>query len=394
MLYIFVALLIFILLNYYDISGRKQNKEFWYNFVLITLILMAGMRYRVGVDSIGATYTFYHETPVLSKCFNDLSITEYPLWKLLNSLIFTIGGRWYWVQFIQTAFVNILLFRYFKRHCRYIFTCVFFYYIWLYAAINFEEMKASFAIVLSLYAYDYILEKKYINGVLLLSVACLFHFSAILVLPFAFMTFLRINYLGFALLIGSTILGSLIVTDFDMLSMFFDYDEFIAQKADNYSNSDMFFDRGNKNLYYYVVNILPIALYPLIAFYYLKRRNKNLDMMRLEPYLLIGFIMVGISVSVIIFYRYVNFYKAIFILFLSQFIVDYLKNNKAYNWLLSYLSIFIFFSLFIWNLQIDYSRRFDKFYPYSSVIERKVYKSKEKKFNQNRPVPAPRHDEY
>lgn len=394
MIYIIITVLLFVLSAHYDINGKKQNKEFWYFFVLIILIMVAGMRYRVGVDTTNETYSFYHETPVLAKIIRELEITQYPLWKLLNSLLFTIGGRWYWVQFVQAAFVNILLFRYFKKHCQYIFTCVFFYYIWLYAAINFEEMKASFAIVLSLYAYDYILEKKYIKGILLLLGGCLFHFSAILVVPFAFMSFLRINMIGLILLIGSTVLGSLVVNDVEAFFVFFDFDEFVANKVEVYADSDLFFSRGNVNSNYYIVNIAPLALYPLLAFYYVKKRNEKLELMRLEPYLLVGFMMVSISASVIIFYRYVNFYKAIFILFLSQFFVDFIKSNKAYSLVLSYLSIFLIFSLFIWNLQIDYSRRIDKFYPYSSVIERKVYKSKEQKFNQNRAVPAPHPDEY
>ena len=128
MLYLFVLILLLSLSIFYDICDGKKYAHFWYNIIFVIFVLMAGLRYRVGVDTIFATYTFFHDTPTLIHFFDDITLFQYPLWKLLNSFVFTIGGMWYWVQLIQTAFVNFLLFRYFKKHCKYIFTCLFFYY--------------------------------------------------------------------------------------------------------------------------------------------------------------------------------------------------------------------------------------------------------------------------
>ena len=266
MIYIIIALLLLILSFHYDVNGKNKNKCFWYNFVLVVLIMVAGMRYRVGIDTTRETYCFFNETPTLDVFFEDLSLFQSPLWKLLNSFVFTIGGKWFWVQFIQSAFVNILLFRYFKKHCQYIFTCLFLYYIWLYAAINFEEMKASFAIVLSLYSYDYILEKKYIKGTLLLVIGFLFHFSALIILPLAFMTFLRVNLFGFFLLICSMFLGYILSTRFEDYLFLLGFDDFISGKMETYANSDIFFNREEKGVRFYIIRVLPLLLYPLVSF--------------------------------------------------------------------------------------------------------------------------------
>lgn len=388
MLYLFILILLLSLSIFYDICGGKKYAHFWYNIIFVIFVLMAGLRYRVGVDTTFSMYTFFHNTPSLDHFFDDITLFQYPLWKLLNSFVFTIGGMWYWVQLIQTAFVNFLLFRYFKKHCKYIFTCLFFYYIWLYAAINFEEMKASFAIVLSLYSYDYIIEKKYLYGIAFLLLGCMFHPSAILVALFAFMTFIRFNSLGIIFLVCSFIIGDVLSNGFDYY-FFFGFDDFFLEKAEHYVESDIFFARDNKSVLFYIIRIAPLMLYPLASFLYVKHKKSFLDILKLEPYLIIGLFMVGISSSVIIFYRYNNFYIPIFILFISQATVDLIKAKSSIGlvWL-------IIIPLFFLNIYYYNKGRIDKFYPYSSVIDKQVYKSKEYRFNSERPTPYPNPKEY
>lgn len=394
MIYFVIALLLLFLSIRIDINGKTEYQDFWYNLVLVVFILVAGLRYRVGVDTTGATYIFYHDTPDLSHVLDNLSLLEYPLWNIISSFVFTIGGKWFWMQLIQSTFVNVFIFRYFKKHCQYVFTCFFFYYIWLYAAINFEEMKASIAVVLSLYAYDYILSKKYLKGFVLLCIGCLFHFSAILILPLAFLPFLRLNVFGFVLLGISFVVGHIIATRFEDYLMLFGFDDFVEGKVQSYTESDRFFAHEQTGVLFYMLRIVPIILYPLFSFWYVKKKNKALEMLKLEPYLLMGFFMVGVYASIIIFYRYINFYVPIFILFVSQAMVDITKAQPVLSTGVSLFRSFCLCSLFFLNIYVVNKDRIDKFYPYSSVIERRVYESKEKKFSEDRVVPRPRYDEY
>lgn len=392
MLYFIILVLLLFLSIYYDINGGYKYKHFWHVTVLVIFVLLAGLRYRVGVDTTHATYEFFHDTPTLTHVFDDISLFQYPLWKILNSFIFTIGGMWYWVQLIQAVFVNFLLFRYFEKHCKYIFTCLFFYYIWLYAAINFEEMKASFAMVLCLYSFDYIIEKKYLYGIALLLLGCMFHPSAILVAAFALMTFLRINLFGILFLFFGFIIGYYITIESnEYLLLFFGLDDFLDSKMESYMESDTFFSREGKNVMYYLIRILPLFLCPLVALLDIKHRKDNLEILKLEPYLIMGLFMVGISFSVIIFYRFINFYCAIFILFISQSFVDMIKTYRKSFMGLAWM---VMISLFVLNMYFYNMDRIDKFYPYSSVIDKTIYKSKEHRFNANRPVPYPNPNEY
>lgn len=394
MIYIFILILLIVLSIHYDINDGIKGKCFWYYTLLILFVLLAGLRYRVGVDSTHETYFFFHETPTLTHVFDGISFSEYPLWKILNSFIFTIGGMWYWVQLIQAAFVNILLFKYFEKHSKYIFTCIFFYYIWLYAAINFEEMKASFAIVLSLYSFDYIIEKKYLYGIALLLLGCLFHPSAILVAALALMIFLRFNLLGILFLLSGFIIGYYVAKGSnEYLLLFFSFDDFLESKTTTYIESDIFFSREGKNIMYYLIRIMPLFLCPLVALLDIKHRKDNLDILKLEPYLIMGLFMVGISSSIVIFYRFNNFYCAIFILFISQSFVDMIKTHGKSSMGLVWMVVG---SLFVLNMYFYNMDRIDKFYPYSSVIDKQVYQSKERRFHKGSslPVPMPNPNEY
>jgi hypothetical protein len=255
-------------------------------------------------------------------------------------------------------------------------------------------MKASFAIVLSLYAYDYILSKKYFKGLALICIGCLFHFSAILILPFAFMPFLRLNAFGFVLLAISFVLGHIVATRFEDYLILFGFDDFVEEKVQQYSESDRFFTREHTGKIFFLLWVFPLIVYPLVSFWFVKMKNKTLEMLKLEPYLLIGLCMIGIYASIIIFYRYINFYIPVFILFVSQAIVDITKDQRKISYGISYFRSFCICSLFFLNIYFANRERIDKFYPYSSVIDRKVYESKEKKFSTDRVVPRPRYDEY
>ena len=186
------------------IVNNKKNRTLSYNFVLVILIFISGLRWRIGTDTIGTLTQFYYYTPKLENFFKWESFGVHAvLWKFFMSFFFTFGGRFYLVQLFQAIIVNALIFKYFKKHSKYIFTCVFLYFIWMYTTYNKEEMKASLSVVFMLYANDYILDKKYKKSLMLSVLACLFHFSTILLIFTPLFLFLRINKISIFLLIIS-----------------------------------------------------------------------------------------------------------------------------------------------------------------------------------------------
>ena len=164
MIYFAVLFLLVILTIRYDINGKTEYRDQWYNAVLAILVLIAGLRFRLGEDTINYIYMFYHDTPHLSDININilLSSDQPPLWILLNSIVKTFGGRFFVVQLIQAAILNTLMLKYFKKHSPYPFACIALYFLWRYQWFSMVVMKAAIALSIILYANDFFLDKKYI----------------------------------------------------------------------------------------------------------------------------------------------------------------------------------------------------------------------------------------
>ena len=267
MIYIAVLLLLLLLSYYYDICNNRINKKLWYNVVLVILILIAGLRYRLGTDTSMYIGEFYHVTPKLDEMgFEDLSI-KYPLWMILMSVVRTFGGKFFIVQLIHSSIVNILLFNYIKRHSHYIFTCVLIYYLWVYTSYNMEIMKSSLAIVLCLYGNDFIMNKEWVKGYLLYIIAFLFHYETLLILITPLFFSIRFNLKTMVFLLLAFILGFILEQKIEDYTFLLSFSGDLLEKAEFYATEDRY--NSSKGLHFFVLSILPYITYAYIFLCYL-----------------------------------------------------------------------------------------------------------------------------
>lgn len=383
MTYFLIALVLFVLSVYYDIYGNTRGKSLWYNSMFFVFVFVAGMRYRIGIDTLSTCYVFYHETPKLSAFWGDFSIFQYPIWNFLKSLIYTCGGRFYMLQFVQSSIVNILIFKYVNKHSQYIFTCLFLYFIWKYPTYNFEEMKQTCAVVFSLFANDYILDRKYNKGMLLYLVACMFHFGAIPIFIVSYFVFLRFDYKGFIFIFLGLIIGIVMQTQFEEYLMLFGFDDYIQEKMEGYASSDRFFAILGKNFKFYIANFLILIVYVFLSFKYVKKYDNSSRILKFEPYLVLGLFFVVMNSAIAIFYRFTNYYSIYFVLFIAQVFVDIAKRERyRFTYIKSLLLFFPFFFYVAFTyIGLGDSDRYHKFYPYSSIIDMKIDKEREKTYS-------------
>lgn len=380
MIYLAVFILLILLSLHYDIYGAKQGRDVWYSILLVAFILIAGLRWRLGVDTPNYLDEFYYKTPPLNHLSleDDLTLTK-PLWILLNSFVMSVFGRFYVVQLIHAAFINILFFRYIKRHSRYIFTCVSFYFLCMYTNQNMEEMKASFSVAICLYANDYILEKKWLKAYLLYLLAALFHASAYIICFTPLLLFLRLDKRGCMVLVAALFAGYWLQHNFgDYLSLFDMLDGSISKKLNGYANSDQYSTQGG-NVNFFIVWIFPTLIYGIYCLYVVKKRSLNQGLLRLEPFVLIGLVFLVLQMSMQVFYRFVHFYSIYFVLFYTEALITSVKSSVAKKFALVKMT-FIFLPFLLLTLY-GYKGRYVRYYPYSSVIERKVDRDRELWFN-------------
>ena len=129
--YFIIICLLVIQAYYFDFLGKSNNKKLFYNATLIVLILFMGLRYRIGLDTIRYLRYFYVDDPTFDQItFESFIESTYdPFYLLFVSFVKTVFGHFYFVQIFQSAIVNILLFRYFSKHTKYVFSCVLFYFL-------------------------------------------------------------------------------------------------------------------------------------------------------------------------------------------------------------------------------------------------------------------------
>lgn len=382
MIYFITLFLLIILSVHYDINGQTKYRNQWYFAVQAILILIAGLRYRLGDDTINYIYEFYHVIPEL----RDLSIDEVimsgipPLWLLLNSIIKTIGWKFFVVQLIEATIVNVLILKYFRKHSLYPFLCVALYFFWRYQWYNMMIMKAAIALSIILYANDYFLEKKYTKGLFLILIATGFHQSSILLVVVPFLTFLRFNISGVFLLACVYLFGVFLQSMLGDVFKLMELSEGLSTKLDGYVESGGIDQLHDFN--FFIVNYVPIIIYPILSLIYIKYKCKNSKLIRLEPFVMIGLMFQMIQFSVDIFYRYIYIYSLYYIPFIVHFFVEFSRNSGRLKGALSYIRSFIIVMPLLASFAYSRPLTYVIFYPYSSIMDKSINRDREKFFSE------------
>ena len=376
MIYCTILFLLVCLSLQYDITGTKKGRDVWYGFMLIAFILVAGLRWRVGIDTPAYIYSFYHDCPTLSQfSWVDYPIGEDPLFVLINSFVKTIGGRFFLVQLIQTTIVNVLIFKFIKKHSNYIFTCLLFYAITCYTTYNMEIMRGGLSIAICLYANDYALEKKWIKAYLLYFLALMFHAQTILLFLLPLLTSLRFNKKGIVILCGAFLAGIFIAEYLGDYLALLDGDSSVTQKRTSYSRSEKYGGQGG-NLNFYIIQIFPILFYVLFSFLHIKKRYPQSPLQKYEPLIVLGVMFILIRMNLEIAYRYVDYFKLYFVLFFAEVFMKMIEGIRRkglrraiLNSFIIFIPFFMVFFVYNYVLSREYSLRYT---PYCSVLDRHI----------------------
>ena len=237
--YFVILLFVLVLSVEYDILDRTRHKILFYRIILTISILLSGFRFRVGLDTVQYLELFYSSIPKIEELSYDNLFSSYmePLFLMMMSIVKSLFGRFYFVQLLQAIIVNALIFKYIRKHSSYIFFCVFLYFVWKYFTYNMEEMRASIALVICLYANDYIIEKKVIKGMLLFLISLLFHYSAALLLltPIILIINKRLDFRGWLIIMVAMIICIGYRSILGELMVLLSFNEVLLMKLSYYS---------------------------------------------------------------------------------------------------------------------------------------------------------------
>lgn len=382
MIYIILLVVFIIPVYFYDFAQLDKGKRFWYYFELFILILLAGLRYRVGGDTLDYI-DYFDEYPLFSELKNfDFQNSFFnPLWYIYNSIIKSIYDDFIFFQIVQSLIVNIVFFWFFKKYTKYFFSAILIYYFGYYLYFNMEILREILCICLFMVSFQFIEMKKYHYYFVFAIISYFIHFSSLIMFLIPFLFLLpKINWkyaiISFASII--TILSFVDIVPF-LISLFAGNEKMLI-KATAYTSMDG-----------HVLNSNGIIAYtlPLLLLMYVNRNNEISELqIKIEKLLLLYFVLIGISFFVpAMFSRMQNYIEPFYILYIVETFYSTLKaytiNEKLKSYMVKFALLFFLFIIYK-SYTVDCSdymegtKSYNIYYPYHSVFDPVVEVEREK----------------
>lgn len=394
MIYLLLFIYLFYLTIKYDVLGGKQYKMTHFYIVLILLILISGLRYRLGTDTYGYMNEFneYHNLFLLK--IEDFSIWRYqPFWILLNSLARTIGGFvlvQFFVSILHICFLGSVLRR---LSPSLLFSLLLFYYIFDYTMFNMEVMREAIAVSCFLMALLALDKGRIIHMFIYMTIAFLFHSFSLLVffLYFFYFKILARKPILSIIFVLCTAAICLIEKNFiielithNMIGS----DTIYTDVAITYAQSDRYgetFLSWKGILTIFTLPILYLGMLFITKEYYHRYINLNPLIFNAAIYLASTLILLRYSLAIIDrMYNYFHIFTFLLTALFFKYIYIKTKNQKqricAFSFLIFIPIFFAYKQYYRKDGLVDTEKNYSRYYPYSSIFDKTKDSKRERIF--------------
>lgn len=397
MIYLFIFIYLLYLSIHYDILENKRYKWTHFRIVIILLILVAGLRWRVGSDTVWYARDFVLSHDLFHLEWSDFeSIGKMPIWVLLIATCKTIWNDFLLVQFILAVF-GVGVSGYFIKKacpslCFFILLC---YYIGgYYTGEHMELLRESVAVsfyLLGILAIDDGHKKRAILYAFLAFMSHVYAIIAIFIfiicyylLPHSKKIRLFICFcVFFVVLFNSKYLTSIVQNKIGLLS----FDENISSMVFNYATSDKY-GNSEKSIWNYLSLVVHFC-----AYLYMLAKCKHIYFkyifLKQDIFNTLIFIYIVIFLSrfsFTILYRLGVSYNYFFtcllsVVFCKEFLIKTIKKRQRVFVYLILLLIpigFAYKAYFVSDFPEGICRWYSRYYPYSSVFDKTIDPKREK----------------
>lgn len=337
------------------------------------LILLVGLRYRVGGDTL-AYIDFFEDYPTVIELFSfDFKNAPYnPLWYCLNAIIKTIWNDFIFFQLVHAVIVNVTFFWFFKKYATHFFTTILIYYISYYLYFNMEVLREVLAICVFLISFPFLVKKKYFKYSFCLVVALLFHPSASIM--FIVPLFFYMPKISWKFTLVSFIILFVILSVMDFVPLFSSFlteSVQLTEKIDTYTSLEGY----TFNVRGVIANFLPILL-----FMYVNRKN-DLKCFENKAQNLLFLYAIFICFTIfyaVLFKRMQNYLLPIYTVYMSNLVMQgtfKIDNRINKQGLISRFALFLFLFFSFKSYFVDTSKymlgtkAYNIYYPYHSVLD-------------------------
>lgn len=390
MVYLLVVLLIVFLAYKFDLGKRRfSNKP--YAVLYLVLVLLSGLSYRLGFDSIGYEYSFNNtysdsfDADELIEGFVGFGSQREPLWFILNWAFYNVFGEFWVFKIFYALFVNGVVFWFIKKHCSTPYLAILLYFIFAFFEYNFETLRQALGISFFLIALDGYMStegiKKYLKYYLWIIPAFFCHHFAILTILFPLFSRIKLNatfiFWSFIVVIFLANLANIFlhITGLDIIS------DAMAENIEDKMNSDTYGLGQGLN----IIGIIVKLTFGVLPGLFLLKQHKS---GALVAFSVLYYILMFSNNYFHFLFRIAEFFIIPVCISLSESYligirsIDAKKIGKTAN---KYLVFICFvFILFSKTISLITSEQWVAYYPYSSVIKKEVDRDREKAFSEHR----------
>lgn len=288
MIYIVILLLMLAGVYVYDYRGYRFSYNVAYWAFWVVLVVVAGLRYRIGTDSI-VYENFYDEVPTFIELFN-FKFEKFrfePGFIVLASITRSFSNDFMWLQFLHAIIVNLVFFWFIYKYTPHRFLCLTLYFIILYLNLNTQVMRESLAVCCFLLAWPSFRDGKWWFYFPLVLLASTFHTSALFLLLIPIFCLPGIRNLFIigkrTIIIGLGILaiGIYVQQNFSSVFLLMSVTERMVDRVHVYQRND--YSTSMLNILGIIGTIIQYCLYPIIAIYFLQKDNNlKLELLKKE----------------------------------------------------------------------------------------------------------------
>ena len=378
LIYIVIFLFLLIPVIRFDLMRIEGNKDLWFYSSLVLLILLAGLRYRLGSDTL-IYMRFFENYPSIQELsdFDFENASFNPFWYIFNAPFVSLKSFTLF-QLVHVTIVNSIFFWFFRRYVpQAYFTAILIYYFGSFFYFNMDILREVLCICVLLLAYPFLEKRKFFPYFLLCIFALYIHFSSVvmLLIPLTLL-FKRDNLWLYVLAMVAVVLS---FTVFDIVAYVLNiaFEGQLAEKIQSYLMHE------TPNIFGILRQLLSIIPFMLMAFIRGKNHYDNDKMIGAILIMIVVWQAAGMFVGDLT--RFANYFMPFGIVFmLNTFFVNYWDLMKrTYTRILVFGALFLYvFSLSLFYLKDrseDYpgGRNYHFYVPYYSVLNPQVDERRE-----------------
>lgn len=361
---------------WYDSYCKKKYYNFNYILIGVVLVLVSGLRYRLGQDTVAYMKSFDYEiVPIGDLQLDDiLESRNQILWVLLNSFCKTFGS-FALLQILISAFLHISIFYFVHRTCSKSFTVILIYYLYSYIYFSMEILRESLSISCFLFALLQLNRGSIVKYYVWSLFAFGFHFFACFLFLLPMFLTKRIS-LKWKLLLLSVIFVLAFMSR-DQLILFFAgvTPESVGVKLLGYASNPDYFD-GNMNAIGTIIKfLLPSSVIVFMLFYFRKRENTIFQIKNYiwQSCLVLYVFCLLATLYVPILERFSNYFYIIVCILFASCIYTPRLTIASNSLVLFFVSIIMLSYQLKVMLETDSNAKvpvYAKYYPYASIFNK------------------------